>query len=380
MPDVVLFGATGYTGRLTARALARRGADFAVAGRDPAKLARIADETGATATHRVAVGDVDALVRALDGARVLVTCVGPFTTLGDTAAEAAVRAGVHYVDSTGEGEFVARLLDRYDERARAAGIAMAPALGFDEVPADVAATIAAAGIDDAALTLTYALPSHASAGTIRSALGIVASEGRALRAGRPVPVRAAQRLRWAPLPAPLGVRAAMTFPLSSGYVVPLHLPLRSLETYVTTTRARRALAAVGVPVLRAVRARAAGRAALDRLVARAPDGPGDDARARSRWTILAEARGPRAWRNVVATGTDPYGLTAETLARGALEMARPGFAHAGVVAPVQALGLDVAERTLAPAGVVIDVLGAPRHDARGEEHGRSSSLREGHRP
>lgn len=380
MPDVVLFGATGYTGRLTARALARRGASFAVAGRDPSKLGRLADATGAAEVHRAAVGDVDALARALRGARVLVTCVGPFATLGDTAAEAAVRAGVHYVDSTGEGVFIARLLERYDARARAARIAMAPALGFDEVPADVAATIAAAGIDDASLTLTYALPSSASAGTIRSALGIVASQGRALRAGRPVPVHVGQRMRWAPLPPPLGVRAAMTFPLASGYVVPLHLELRALETYVTTTRARRALAAAALPLLRAVHSRPAGRAALDRIAARAPEGPGDDARARSRWTILAEARGPGAWRNVVATGTDPYGITAETLAQAALEMTSPGFAHEGVVAPGQALGFEVAERTLAGAGVAIDVLGAPRHDAEREGDGRSSSLRQGHRP
>ena len=379
MPDVVLFGATGYTGRLTARALARRGADFAVAGRDVAKLERLARETGAGAAHRAVAGDVDALVRALDGARVLVTCVGPFVTLGDTAAEAAVRAGVHYVDSTGEGAFVARLLERYDARARDAGVAMAPALGFDEVPADVVATIATAGIDDPTLAPTYALPSAGSAGTVRSALGILASEGRALRGGRSVPVRAGECTRWAPMPAPLGVRRAMSFPLASGFVVPLHLRLRGLETYVTTTRARSALAGAARPLLRALHASAAGRAALDRVVARLPEGPDDDARARSRWTILAEARGPGAWRNVVATGTDPYGLTAETLAQAALEMARPGFGRAGVIAPVDALGLDVAERTLVSAGVAIDVLGTPRHGSEREGDGRASSLRQGHR-
>src|SRR5688500_1772647 len=145
MPDVLLFGATGYTGSLTAEALGRRGASFAVAGRSADKLEALAARTGATDARVAEVGDTDALTAALSDVKVMITCVGPFGQLGNTAAEAAIRAGVHYVDSTGEMSFIDRLVATYDERARAAGIVMAPAMGFDEVPADVAVTLATEG-------------------------------------------------------------------------------------------------------------------------------------------------------------------------------------------------------------------------------------------
>src|SRR5688572_21014188 len=166
MPDILLFGATGYTGQLTAHALARRGADFAIAGRSRDKLEMLASVTGNPDVRIAGVGDVDALSRALQDVKVLITCVGPFEELGDTAVEAALRTGTHYVDSTGEGSFVARLARERSEHARTKGIAMAPCLGFDEVPADVAATLATEGMDRPDLTLTYSVPKTASAGTV----------------------------------------------------------------------------------------------------------------------------------------------------------------------------------------------------------------------
>src|SRR5688572_29076595 len=203
MPDILLFGATGYTGRLTAEALARKGASFAIAGRNKSKLYALADETDGPEVRVASVGDVDSLVAALDGVKVMITCVGPFMELGDTAVEAALRAGVHYIDSTGEGTFVSRLIER-DAEAREAGIVMAPCMGFDEVPADVAATLATEGMDKADLIVTLAVPQIASRGTIRSALGIIAEPGQWVRHGQSIKIRAGQERRWAPMPPPLG--------------------------------------------------------------------------------------------------------------------------------------------------------------------------------
>src|SRR5438874_2542384 len=122
MPDILLFGATGYTGKLTAHALTRRGASFVIAGRDRSKLDALAAETGATDVRLARVGDVDGLTGALRDVRVMITCVGPFTRYGETAVEAALRARVHYLDSTGEGTFVQELIERRDAPAKAAGI------------------------------------------------------------------------------------------------------------------------------------------------------------------------------------------------------------------------------------------------------------------
>ena len=177
MPDILLFGATGYTGRLTALALARRGASFAISGRSRPKLEALAAETGDPEIRTATVGDTASLVTALDGTKVLLTCVGPFEQWGHTAVEAALEAGVNYIDSTGEGTFIARLFRERDAAARSAGIAMAPALAFDEVPADVAATLACEGMNRPDLVLTYAVPTSASSGTVNSALGIISQPG-----------------------------------------------------------------------------------------------------------------------------------------------------------------------------------------------------------
>ncbi|MGH2694573.1 MAG: saccharopine dehydrogenase family protein [Actinomycetota bacterium] len=355
MPDVLLFGATGFTGRLTAHALARRQVDFAIAGRDRTKLLSLASEVGDPEVRIAEVGDADALVSALGDVRVMISCVGPFIELGDTAVEAALRARVHYLDSTGEGPFIARLVESRSDDARDAAVALVPAMGFDEVPADVAATLATEGLESPELTLTYAVPSTASSGTARSIPRILASAGRFIEHGRVVEVRAGQRRRWSPMPAPLGPRPAASFPLSVLEVAPLHLNLRSFETYVTTSSAQQAALKAALPLLRASLAIGPVERALKGVLGRVP-GPHVEAR-KKRWTILAEARGSNGFRNVVVQGADVYGLTAETLAAGAARMAEDGYDRSGVLSPVQAMDLDYLQKELINQGVSVETYG-----------------------
>lgn len=354
MADIVLFGATGYTGRLTADVLGRRKADFVVCGRDPRKLEALAEKTDAADIAVASVGDIDALANALKGARVLITCVGPFVDLGWTAVEAALRAGVHYVDSTGEGTFIGRLIAEKDRLARTAGIAMAPAFGFDEVPADVTATLATEGLNRPEVTLTYAMPSSGSRGTVRSALGIMHSEGPWIENGERRMIRAGQESRWAPMPPPLGPRVSVSFPFAEGHLGPLHLDMNSFRLFMMASRGRKNSMKFGLPVMRAMRATPL-RAIFDKAVDRAPEGPEDTQRARQKWTLLGEARSKDGWRNVAIMGTDPYGLTAELLATAGETMAAEGYDKSGVVSPVQAVGLDVARDALTSYGANIQV-------------------------
>jgi short subunit dehydrogenase-like uncharacterized protein len=353
MPDVLLFGATGYTGRLTAGALARRGASFVVAGRNAAKLEELAAATGAADARVAAVGEVDALTEALRDVRVMITCVGPFMKLGETAVAAALRAGVHYVDSTGEGPFIRSLIDERHDDALRAGITMAPAMGFDEVPGDVVATMAVAGHDRPELALTYAIPSEPSAGTLRSILDIVTSTGRWIEGGTPRPIRAGRHERWAPMPPPLGPRRGASFPLAIGHLAPLHLDFEAFRTYVTVGSWERIGLKAGVPGLRVALALPGGRALIERAVARLPEGPDEAARARSRFTILGEAVSRDGWRNVAVTGADPYGLTAELLSAAALRMAEDDYDGAGVMSPVQSVGLELLRAELERNGCEI---------------------------
>src|SRR5919106_4344440 len=130
MPDVLLFGATGTTGRLVAHALERKDLSIALAGRDEAKLRALAAEVGGRPIHVADASSPPALVSALDGCRVLLSCVGPFTLFGETAVRAALEAGVHYLDSCGEGAFIRRLIEEFDDPARERGVALAPAMGL----------------------------------------------------------------------------------------------------------------------------------------------------------------------------------------------------------------------------------------------------------
>lgn len=353
MPDILLFGATGYTGRLTATALARRGANFAIAGRNKAKLYELADETNGPEVRIASVGNVDALVAALGGVKVMITCVGPFTKLGHTAAEAALRARVHYIDSTGEGTWIGSLRER-DADARAAGICMAPSMGFDEVPADVAATLATEGMQNADLTLTYAVPTVASKGTIRSVLGIITEGGEWLTDGQSKAMRAGEAERWAPLPAPFGPKRTVAMPIAEARLAPMHLDLNSARTFVTAGTLQRLGIRFGLPLMGAALGTSWGAWTLERALAPLPEGPNEEQRARGKWTLLAEASAGEQWRNVVVTGTDVYGLTAEFLTAGALRMLADDFTTTGVRAPVDAVGLETLHKELLENDVSID--------------------------
>jgi short subunit dehydrogenase-like uncharacterized protein len=226
-------------------------------------------------------------------------------------------------------------------------------MGFDEVPGDVAATMATAGIEGGELVLTYAFPATASAGTLRSSLDIVASRGNWIVDGRRHPVRAGESDRWAPMPPPLGPRRGTAFPLAIGHLAPLHLHLATFKTYVTVGAAERVGLKALAPSLRAALRVPGGRGLLERLIDRLPDGPNEAARASGKFTILGEAIGPEGWRNVAITGSDVYGVTAELLTAAALRMAEDGYDVSGVKSPIQAVGLELLRAELEKHGCEI---------------------------
>lgn len=364
MGRIVLFGATGYTGRLTAHALSERGADFAIAGRDRAKLEALASVAGSPDIHVADAADVDALASAIDGAGALITCVGPFVQMGQTAVEAALKAGVHYLDSTGEGTFVARLIREKDDEAKKRGIVIAPCMGFDEVPGDVAVALATEGMERPQVDLTYALPSSASVGTIKSLVGIILEPGTRIIGGRPEPVGAAEHSRWAPMPPPLGPKQSISAPLAIGHLAPRHVDMERFETFFTAGRMQKATARPGLLALKLAMRVPGARAATDKMISLLPEGPGDRAR-EARWTILAEAFDGSMWRNVSLQGRDVYGLTAQTLATGAMELADRTGGPTGVLPPVTAIGLETLQKELTDQDVQIDVY-KPASDPRGD--------------
>ena len=146
--DVVVFGATGVTGRRVAAYLAERagssGLRWAAAARDGAKLARILDEVGISAPETISadVGDAASLRAMAARARVVLDLVGPYTLYGRPVIHACVEAGTHYMDLTGELPFVREIIADFEGAARDAGVKIVQVSGFEALPPDLMVALA----------------------------------------------------------------------------------------------------------------------------------------------------------------------------------------------------------------------------------------------
>jgi short subunit dehydrogenase-like uncharacterized protein len=144
--DLVLFGATGFTGGLVAEhvaANARTGLRLALAGRRVEVLRALRDRLLA-AQPQASIGliladvsDPASLTRLASRTRVVLSTVGPFVDYGEPLVRACVEQGADYLDSTGERPFVLDMIERYDAAAKARGVRLIFACGFDSVPADL---------------------------------------------------------------------------------------------------------------------------------------------------------------------------------------------------------------------------------------------------
>jgi short subunit dehydrogenase-like uncharacterized protein len=133
-----VYGATGYTGKLVSRQLAERGHRPVLAGRDAARLASVAaDLPTPCETYPAGIDDLDALQRFAQRCAVVINCAGPFSRYGQPVAQAAVRAGAHYLDHTSEPDYVYRLMRDLDAPARAAGSVVVPGMSFFTALADL---------------------------------------------------------------------------------------------------------------------------------------------------------------------------------------------------------------------------------------------------
>lgn len=142
--DIVVYGATGYTGRLVAEYLAHhyqgKGPKWAMAGRSAAKLAEVRDLIGAPADTPLIVADSDdaASMKALaESTRVVVTTVGPYQLYGEPLLKACVEAGTDYADLCGEPAWMRQMVDQYHEAAKASGARISFSSGFDSIPFDL---------------------------------------------------------------------------------------------------------------------------------------------------------------------------------------------------------------------------------------------------
>jgi short subunit dehydrogenase-like uncharacterized protein len=178
--DVVLFGATGFTGRQAVKYFSRHApADvrWAIAGRNLQKLEALDAGVPAIVAHSADRASIDAFVRRT---RIVLSTAGPFELYSDAVVDACVRFGSHYVDITGETLWVRSLIDRYHDRAAADGTRVIPFCGFDSVPSDLGATWVAQQLGDTVEIKAYheLKGGTPNGGTVATAFRMMSSSAR----------------------------------------------------------------------------------------------------------------------------------------------------------------------------------------------------------
>ncbi|MDI1449855.1 saccharopine dehydrogenase NADP-binding domain-containing protein [Polyangium sp. 6x1] len=383
--DVVLFGATGFTGRLAAHYLAETSRKtplrWALAGRSAQKLdsvrrelAGVLPDASRLPVIEASSDDPASLARMARSARVVLTTVGPYALYGEPLVEACVREGADYVDITGEPRFVNRLIEHYHEDARKAGLRIVSCCGFDSIPHDLGALFTVQKLPkDEPITLEgfVRMGGTFSGGTWQSALNEMGAGAAAAKA-RP----------WAKDPLPGGrvveelrprVRKE---PDLGGWACPMpsidpQIVLRSaraLDAYgpdfryghnlMFSSALKLAGVAAGIGAVAALSQLGPTRALLSRL---RPSGEGPSPEERARSWFQVTFRGRSSTRRVLTrvSGGDPgYTETAKMVSESALCLAfdRDRLPpHVGVVTPAAGMGDALIER-LKAAGLRFEVL------------------------
>ena len=356
---IAIYGATGFTGGLIAHELKRLGAELMIAGRDRGKLEVLSGELGGVPLRAVSVDDPAGLREMLDGCSVVVACAGPFGLHGEPVVAAAAETGTHYLDTTGEQSFMRMVFDRYGERAAANGAALVSGMGFDYLPGDLIAALTAAGMGPLEeIVVAYCVNGFApTQGTSLSGLEIMRGGDVVWSGGdwRPAP-RSADGGRWR-FPEPLGEQRMLRYPAGEQVTVPRHVEtdrVRTLLNGMVVPPRLMPLAVASSPLL-GLAMRTPLRGALGTLIRRLPAAPSEAARKKARFTISCEARGRSGTRRGVVRGSDVYGLTAASLAHGALLCADPAYDRRGALAPAQAFDPAAFLDALADADLTYDV-------------------------
>ncbi len=387
--DLILFGATGFTGRLVAEYVTRRAAGtplrWALAGRSRDRLERIRADLvaidAAAAEIGIVVGDAHdeaAMTKLARDTTAVCTTVGPYLVHGAALVAACAAAGTAYCDLTGEVPFIRGSIDRHHARAQATGARIVHACGFDSVPSDLGVLVAQRALEErtgrgaARITALFELRGAASGGTVASLLGVLdaARRDRATRRlladpygldpdGTP---RGPDRDRVGPgydrvlgaITAPFVMASINTRVVRRSHAL-LGRPWGDAFSYderMSLPRSPKG-AAIAIAITGAMAGLVAGsqigfvRRQLEARLPKPGEGPSADQRARGRYSV--RFHGAVDGEQVVTTFADRhdpgYDGTATLIGEAALALALdPITSDGGVLTPATALGLGLVER------------------------------------
>lgn len=381
--DLVLFGATGFTGQLTAQYLAMHGGKrmrWALAGRNRSKLEALAEglmrlsaDVQPPAILLADSGDAVAVSNIARKARVVISTVGPYIRHGEPLVAACAAAGTDYVDLTGEPEFVDRMWLRHHATAQASGARIVHCCGFDSIPHDLGVLFTLQHLpSDQPIRIDAMVRAggEISGGTWHSAI-------TAFSRLRQVAVASRERRRREPRPHGRRVRSILhrvhRDPHTGGWRVPFpsidpQVVRRSAEAdarygpdfryghYIEVARLRTVAALLGGASLALIGSQF-GPTRRRLLQWRAQgDGPSVEKRAKAWFKVRFVGRsGDREVIGEVSGGDPGYGETAKMLAESALCLARDRLPRkAGMLTPATAMGMSLVRR-LQKAGIRFEI-------------------------
>lgn len=330
---IVVYGATGFTGRLVVAEARRQGVPVVLAGRNEPALKALAEESGGA---DVRVGDPlrpVTLEGLFEGAGVVVNCAGPFTRLGEPVLAAALAQGAHYLDTTGEQAWMKRAMDHLGPEAESRGLTAIVAHAFEYAVGDCAARLAVEATPGASMLEVFNRVEGfgTSRGTKKSALEALRVPALALAGGRLVEERAASKRATVRFPEDESVRVGISFGggevLSAARFAPT---IRDARTYLVVPEVASAVLPVLLRVTLPLLETGLG-GWLERRIDAGGMGPGSE-RERQPWWVQARVRGASgAGRRVTVSGRDAYGITAVLCVNGAKALLAGRARRAGVV-------------------------------------------------
>jgi Saccharopine dehydrogenase NADP binding domain len=310
---IAVYGATGHTGQFVVQEARRRGLTVVAVGRSAARL----DEATPRAVLRraAALDNPVSLDRAFAGCAVVINCAGPFLDTAAPVAEAALRAGCHYIDVTAEQASAQESFATFDAPARAANRVVIPAAGFYGGLADLlASALAAAGAIDeitVAMALDHWWPTAGTrkTGQRNTAPRLVVTNGRLA----PL-VPSAALADWT-FSAPLGHQAMVDLPFSEIITIARHLKVHTIRSLLN-------------------------RSALDDIrdpLTPPPTAADDSGRSAQRFELTVRLVQDGVTKTAGVRGQDIYAVTAPIVVEAALRVLAQPYRRSGALALAEAV-------------------------------------------
>lgn len=310
---VAVYAAAGHTGHSVVEELERRGVCvIRIARRAPPQDLDGAGSAPPASWRIASCDEPDALDRALAGTDAVINCAGPFLDTAPAVIEAALRAGIHYLDVAAEQRAVRQSLATYDEEARVRGVVVLPAMAFygalaDLLAAQLSMQLAAVERIQIGVALDYWHPTLGTrrTGERNTARRLMVFGGRLTPLPTPPP-----RGRWR-FPEPFGELCVTATPLSEIVTISRHIRAANIESYMSD-------------------------APLSDL-AQADTPPPVRGRSSQRFLMDVAVSGEGQVRRCAASGHDIYGITAPLAVEACMRVLAQGHSRGGTFAPAQLL-------------------------------------------